>query len=129
MFGQPACDGLLDQVPELVELSVGLVAHLERVTAIDKDRRAIAQHDRRPRRAGETRQPGQPFRIRRQELVLMRIRMGHHEPVEAGLIEACAQSAQTVCEIWFAHDREATRRPGARQLRATALSSPASAKT
>ena len=66
--------------------SVGLGPRLQRIAAVNEQRRCVLQHDGRAGRPGEAGEPAQALGGGRQELVLMLVAVGHEEALElAGL--------------------------------------------
>ena len=73
---------------------VHLFPRLDRVAAVDEDGGAVREHDGGACRAGEARQPSQPFRARRHVFVLVLVGPGHDEPVQAAPLQFGAQCGQ-----------------------------------
>src|SRR6266478_6219642 len=71
---------LVDEMLDREQLGVGLVAGLERITAVDEQHRALGEDDGGAGRSGKAGEPGEPLFARRQIFVLEAIRVGHHEP-------------------------------------------------
>src|SRR5262249_5072037 len=68
-----------------------LVAHLQRVAAVDEDRGAVGEHDRNRGRAGEPGEPGEPLFRWRQVFVLMAVGARRHEAGETAPHQLGAQ--------------------------------------
>ena len=79
---EPARRRLVDQMADLERARIDLGAGLQRVTPIDKERRALAQHDRHAGRAGKAGQPGQPLAAWRHIFALMLVGARHDEAGE-----------------------------------------------
>ncbi len=79
---EPSVGRRIDQVLDRKNRGVDLLARLERVAAIDEQRRAVGEHDRNTRRAGKPGEPFQPLFRRRQVFVLLLIRARQHEAAE-----------------------------------------------
>ena len=89
----------LDEAFITEDIGVGLVAHLQRVAAIDEDRCAVAQDDRRAGRTGEPRQPFQPVGARSDILALMLIRARHEKAVDAARRQFGAQERHALLAV------------------------------
>ena len=89
---QPVPGGRLDAGDGLEDGAVDLVAHLQRVAAVDEDRRLVGEHDRGAGRAGEAGEPGEPLGRFRQVFALVLVGMGDDEAVERQLLQLFAQS-------------------------------------
>ncbi len=85
----PAAVG--DQVRRLEELGVDLLAHLDRVAAVDEHGGLVGRDEAEPGRAREARQPRQPLGAGRQVLVLVLVGARHHESVQAPRAQLLAQ--------------------------------------
>src|SRR5262249_12498849 len=79
----PAGWRLVDQVMNLEQFCVGLGGGLQRVAPVDKQRGAVAQHDRHTGRSGKAGKPGEPLPAWRDVLALMLVGARHDETVEA----------------------------------------------
>ena len=79
---EPTRRRLLCQVMDLKGLRIDLLRRLQRIAAIDKDRRFIAQHNGEAGRAGEPGQPGKPLAARRHILPLMLVGTRDDKAVE-----------------------------------------------
>ena len=94
---QPLRRRRLDQ---MLEREGGLAstsaAGLDRVAAVDEDRRFVGQHDRRAGRAGESGEPGEALRRGRQVLALVLVGMGHDEAGEPDAFQFRAELRQSV---------------------------------
>ena len=66
-----------DQMHDLEQRRVDLLARLQRVAAVDEQRRTLHQHDRGAGRAGEAGEPGEPLLRSRQIFALVAIGMRH----------------------------------------------------
>ncbi len=73
------------------QFGVGLVAGLERIAAVDEQRRAFGEDDGSAGRSGESGEPGEPLFARRQIFVLVAIRVGHHEAIKPAADQLCPQ--------------------------------------
>ena len=82
-FPQIGRHAALDEIAELEDAAVHLVAHLQGIAPIDEDRRRVLEDHRRPGRAGEPRGPGQAVVGGGQVLVLVFVLMGDEEAVQA----------------------------------------------
>ena len=91
VIGNPALRSFRHQIARLEQFGVGLGAHLQRVAPIGEHHGLVHQHHRRPRRAGESRQPGQPFGARRQIFALVFVGMGNDKTVQPALAQFGAQ--------------------------------------
>ena len=85
----------VDQIAGFEQFGVGLLAHLQRVAAVHENGRLVLQHHRGTGRAGERRQPGQPFVAGRHVFALVLVGMRHHETVEPAALELGAQRGET----------------------------------
>ena len=90
----PGTQAFADQIARLEQLGVGLLAHLQRVAAVDEDRGLVGQHDRRTRRAGERGQPGKPLGALGHIFALMLVGARHEEAVEASGFQFGAEGGQ-----------------------------------
>ena len=70
---------------------IDLLAHLHLITAVDEDRGAIGEHDRRAGRAGEAGEPGEPLVRRRHVFALEAVGVRHDEAVEPAPLQFRAQ--------------------------------------
>ena len=89
--GDPFAGRLLGDMAALVERAIDLRLGLERVAAIDEDRRPLRQHDGEPRRAGEAGEPGEALAARRHVFALMLVGARHEEALHAAPREFRAQ--------------------------------------
>ena len=97
IFREPGLDRLVGQMDRHDQVRIHLLPGLQRVTAIDEQRRPVSEDDRQPGRAGEAGQPGKPFGLPGHELALMSIRARHHHPVEPVRLEHRAQRRKPPC--------------------------------
>ena len=72
-------------------LHIDLIAHLQCVATINENGRDIIEHNRHTGRAGKACQPAEPFRAGRHIFILMLIRAGNEEAVEAASAKLGAQ--------------------------------------
>jgi hypothetical protein len=79
MLRQPCLRRWIDQRRDVPGLAVHLFRGLQGVTAIDKNRGLMVQHNRQSRRSGEAGQPRQPLFRRGDIFVLLLICTGNHE--------------------------------------------------
>ena len=79
---EPFGEAVLRHRLVLVEPAVDLVAHLQRVAAVDEHRRLVREHHRGPGRAAEPGQPGQPLGIAADVFAEVLVGDRDHEPVE-----------------------------------------------
>ena len=91
---EPFVGRVFDQMLDREQRGVDLVAHLQLVTAVDEDRRAINEHDGSSGRAGEAGEPGEPFLGGRDVFVLMPVGARHDEAVEPAPPQFGAQGRQ-----------------------------------
>ena len=77
-------------------LAVDLVADLQRVAAVDEDRRFLRQHHRRAGRALEAGQPGQPLGVGADIFAHMLVGQRHDEAVEPVGLQLLAQRGEAV---------------------------------
>ena len=99
VVGDPLIGRTLHQVLDREYFSVDLGVGLQRVAAIDEHSGAIAQHDRRARRAGEAGEPRQALLARRQVLVLLPIGARDDESIEAEPLQLGAQGRDARCTL------------------------------
>ena len=94
-FAQRLLDPLVErrvgQVHDLEQAGVDLLARLQRVAAVDEQRRAVGEHDGAAGRAGEAGDPGEPLVGRRHVFVLVAVGARHDEAVETLPAELGAQ--------------------------------------
>ena len=76
--------------------SVHLLAHLQRIAAIDEDRRFLRQHHGAAGRALEAGEPGEPLRIGADIFAHMLVGQRHHETVELLAHQLRAQGLQAI---------------------------------
>ena len=76
-------DAAFDQIAHFKHRLVDLIAHLQGVSAIDKDSGSLTQDHRRAGRAGKTRRPGQAIIGGGQVLVVVLILMRDQETIQA----------------------------------------------
>ena len=70
---QPPVRRLLDQMLDGEQRGIDLLAHLQRVAAVDEQHRALHQHDRGAGRPGKAGEPGEALLGRRHVFVLMAV--------------------------------------------------------
>ncbi len=85
---------VVDQMMDFEQVPIDLLRRLQGVSAVDKQRRTLAQHDRQPGRAGKAGEPGQALAARRHVFALMLVRAWHDEPVEAPRRKLAAQAGE-----------------------------------
>ena len=95
-IADPAGRRLVDQMVDFEQAGVDLLRRLQRIAAIDKQRGALAQHDREPGRAGKAGQPCQPLAARRDIFALMLVGARHDKAVEPARRQFLAQSCDAV---------------------------------
>ena len=83
VLAQPFGDAGLRDALILPEIAVDLIAHLQRVAAIDEDRRILGQDRGRPRRPFKAGEPGKTLRIGADIFAHMLVADRHDEAVEA----------------------------------------------
>jgi len=93
---QPADDWFFDQVAVFEQITVNLLAHLNGVTAIDKNGGLIAQHNSCARRSGKAGQPRQTFGPCWYVFALMFIGARHNKAVNALGRQIGAQGIQSM---------------------------------
>ena len=81
----------IDQVLDRKNRAVDLIARLERVAAVDEQRRTVGEHDCHAGRAGKPGEPFEPLVRRRHSFVLLLVRTRQHEAVEPAPRELGAQ--------------------------------------
>ena len=73
---------IVDKALDREDFGIGLVAHLQRVAAVDEDDRAVGEHDGDAGRAGKPGQPLQPLGAGRHIFALMLVGTRHDEAVK-----------------------------------------------
>ena len=84
-----------DQIARIEQFGVRLLAHLQRVAAVDEDRGLVGQHDSRTRGAGEGGEPGEPLGALGHIFALMLVGARHEEAVEAAPVSSAAEGGQS----------------------------------
>ena len=82
---------LVDQMVDFEQIAVGLLCGLQRIAAVDEECGALAQHDRKPGRAGKPGKPSEALAARRHIFALMLVRARHDKAVETARGELAAQ--------------------------------------
>lgn len=78
----------------LEEFVIDLLAHLQRVAAIDEDDGAIVENNGGAGRSGKAGDPHQPFGVIGDVFVLVFIVMRDKKAVETALLHLCTQQRQ-----------------------------------
>jgi hypothetical protein len=119
----------LDQMRDREDIAIDLILHLQSITAIDEDHRAVGQNDGDAGGAGKPGEPRQPFLGGRQVLVLVAVRARHDEAGQSAPGELGAQPLDASCsrgalvdiierlKLGLEHRRQSMGRMGAGQPR------------
>ena len=97
-FSQSATD--VSMTHRLEHGTVHLLADLQRVAAVDEDRRLVGEHDGRAGRAGEAGQPGEPLGRFRHIFALVLVGARHDEAVERQLLQLGAEQRRRARRLW-----------------------------
>ena len=92
---QPLVGRVLDQMLDRKQRDVDLVAHLQQITPVHENHRAVGKHDRGAGRAGEAGEPREPLFGGRHVLVLMPVGARDDETVEPAPFQFGAHSRDT----------------------------------
>ena len=88
---QPGRHGRIQRGLVFEQTPIDLLAHLQRIATVNKDRRLVAQYRRGPGRSAEAGQPGQPLGVGTDIFAHMLVRDRDHEPIEAAGLQFLAQ--------------------------------------
>ena len=88
---EPRLRRCVDQVLDREGVGIDLIAYLQRIAAVDEDRRAVGKHDRHPGRAVEAGEPGEALLRWREIFALEPVGTRHDETGESATRELAAQ--------------------------------------
>ena len=90
---EPSLGRVVHQMRDGENTGVDLVGRLHGIAAVDEQRGALVEHDRRPGRAGKAGEPSQPLLAGRQIFVLLAVGARHDETIKSAPLQLGAQGS------------------------------------